>query len=284
MKFKERRVRHILYILPAILFLSLFFLYPIFDMLRRSVFDPEFTIEHYVRVFREPVYLHVMWITFKIAAIVTLATIVLGYPLAYFIHKSSRKIRVGLLLFILLPFWTSLLVRTYSWMIILQRQGVINCILQKFHIINEPLPMMFNLFGVLVGMIYMLLPYMVLPIYSIMEHINPLLLKSAEGLGARKRQVFWKIFFPLSTPGLFAGVILVFLLSLGFFITPALIGGRKEQMISMIIEKQVNELLNWSFASALSIILLLLTIGAGIGLYLIFRRSFRREEIFGLAQ
>lgn len=249
-------------------------------MLRRSFFDPELSLKHYVRLFNEPVYFHVIWITFKIALVVTLATIILGYPLSYFIHKSPRKKKMGLLLFILLPFWTSLLVRTFSWMVLLQRQGVINKMLQQVHILNEPLPMMFNLFGVLVAMVYMLLPYMILPIYSVMSRIDPSLLNAAKGLGANSKQVFWKIFFPLSLPGLFAGTILVFLLSLGFFITPALIGGRKEQMISMIIEQQVNELLNWGFASALSVALLLLTAGSGIALYLIFRKALKREEAY----
>ena len=246
-------------LLPALIFLGLLFVLPVATLVRRSLFDPDFTLQHYAHIFREPVYLHVLWITFKIAFLVTLATVLLGYPLAYAIYRARGRWKWVLLGLVLLPFWTSLLVRTFAFMMLLQNQGPINRFLLSLHLVGEPLPLVYNLFGVLFGMTYMLLPYLVLPLYSSMDRIDPMLELSAVGLGASRLRAFFSTIFPLSLPGMLSGAALVLMMALGFFVTPALLGGRKEQMISMLIETQVNKLLNWGFASALCVLLILAT-------------------------
>lgn len=260
-KTQRHRVRRLSWmgILPALLFLSIVFVIPVGALVRRSVFDPSITWEHYARIVREPIYVNVLWITFKIAIIVTLSCVIIGYPMAYATYRVHGRWKWLLLGFVLLPFWTSLLVRTFAFMLLLQRQGVINRALLTLHLIDEPIPMVYNLTGVLVGMTYMLLPYMILPIYSVLDRIDPLLELSAVGLGASRFRAFTSTVLPLSVPGIVAGASLVFLLALGFFVTPALLGGRKEQMLSMVIEAQVNEILNWGFASALCVLLIVAT-------------------------
>lgn len=246
-------------LLPALIFLGFLFVLPVATLVRRSFFDPDFTLEHYAHIFREPVYLQVLWITFKIAFVVTLATVLLGYPLAYAIYRARGRWKWALLGLVLLPFWTSLLVRTFAFMMLLQNQGPVNRFLLSLHLVGEPLPLVYNLFGVLFGMTYMLLPYLVLPLYGSMDRIDPMLELSAVGLGASRLRAFVSTTFPLSLPGMLSGAALVFMMALGFFITPALLGGRKEQMISMLIETQVNKLLNWGFASGLCVLLILAT-------------------------
>jgi putative spermidine/putrescine transport system permease protein len=244
---------------PSILFLTLVFVWPTVALLRRSLFDPSFTWEHYARIIHEPVYLEVLWITFKIATIVTVLTVFLGYPLAYAVYRMKGPLRLLLLSVVLLPFWTSLLVRTFAFILLLQQQGVLNRALVSLQIVKEPVAWVYNLPGVLIGMTYMLLPYMVLSLYSVMHRIDPMLEWSAMSLGAGRLRAFASTVLPLSVPGLVVGSSIVFLLSLGFFVTPTLLGGRREQMLSMVIEAQVNELLNWGFAAALSAILILAT-------------------------
>jgi ABC-type spermidine/putrescine transport system permease subunit I len=254
-------------LLPIMVFLVVFFFVPIGTLLQRSFFDPNFTLKNYAHIFLEPVYLHVLWITFEIAGMVTLATAVLGYPFAYAIYRTSGVLHWVLLGLALLPFWTSLLVRTFSFMILLQNQGPINQIFLALHFVDEPVPLVYNLFGVLFGMTYMLLPYFVLPLYSTLDRIDPMLERCALGLGASRVRAFFSTVFPLSLPGVLSGAALVFMLSLGFFVTPALLGGPKQQMISTLIESQVNQLLNWGFASALCFVLILSTIVFGGLLY-----------------
>jgi len=177
---------------------------------------------------------------------------------------------------VLMPFWTSLLVRTFAFMMLLQDQGPINRFLLNLHLVGQPLPMVYNLFGVLVGMTYMLLPYFVLPLYSSMDRVDPMLEMSAVGLGASRVRAFFSTVFPLSLPGMLSGAAIVFMLSLGFFVTPALLGGRKEQMLSMLIEAQVNKLLDWGFASALCVILIASTAIFGGLLYALTRLYSRK--------
>src|ERR1700752_2965013 len=153
-------------LVPCILFLGVFFLFPVASLLRRSLFDPSYTLEHYAQLLREPVYLHILWVPFKISVVVTLFTILLGYPFAYSIYKVRGRWKLALLGFVLLPFWTSLLTRTFAFMLLLQSNGVVNRILLGFHLVSQPLPLVYTLTGVLVGMCYMLLPYMVLPLYG----------------------------------------------------------------------------------------------------------------------
>ena len=170
----------------------------------------------------------------------------------------------------------SLLVKNYSWTILLQDTGVINTGLMRLGLISKPLPLMYNLFGVLVGMVQMLLPFMVLPIYSVLNGLDRTLTQASRVLGAGTARTFWHVTLPLSLPGIGAGSLLVFIISTGFFITPALLGGRKEMMLANLIDNQVRVALNWPFASTLAILLLALTLAS----YLVYHRFFGTERLW----
>jgi putative spermidine/putrescine transport system permease protein len=181
-----------------------------------------------------------------------------------------------LLIFIVVPYFTGSLVRTYAWMVLLGREGVVNQLLLRSGLADRPLPLMYNRFGVLVGMSYILLPYMILALYAVMKGIDPGLLRAARALGATGFQAFCRVFLPLTLPGIGGGTLLVFILSLGFFVTPALMGSPRETMIAMVIENQVGVLLNWGFASALAMVLLAATV---LG-FLVYDRVLGLERLF----
>jgi ABC-type spermidine/putrescine transport system permease subunit I len=246
--------------IPIICYLLFFFVYPLTKMLLLSLFDPDFTLKNYIRIFSTPVYLKVIFYTFRLSLIVTLLGLVMGYPLAYLLNMVGDRTRQVLMIFIVLPFWTSILVRVYAWMVILGRKGVINSYLIKLGLVSTPLDLLFNTFSVTIGMVHFLLPFMVFSIYSVMTGIDKSLIKAAYTLGATPFKSFIKVFFPLSLPGVGAGSLLVFMLAIGFFITPALLGGRKDLVISVLIENQINYTLNWSFAAAIAFTLLVFTL------------------------
>lgn len=263
------------YLFPSVLLLALIFLFPIVLFLSKSVLDPAPTSLHLKHLLESPVYFKVIWITFKISFTVTLACILLGYPIAYLLSEVTERTRNLLMILVLIPFWTSLLVRTYAWMVILGRQGILNNLLIRMGILHQPIKMLHTAFAVNVGMVQMMMPFMILAMFSVMKGIDRRLLKTAESLGANKFQAFVRVFLPLSLPGIGSGSLLVFIYSLGFFITPALLGGRKEVMISMLIEEQVSSLLNWGFASALALALLLCT----FLVFFVYSRFFKLKQI-----
>ena len=246
-------------LLPSLLYLGVFFIYPLVKLLSLSVYDQGFTLKHFGRIFEVPTYAKVLWITFRVSFVVTFFCLILGYMIAYLVANVPPRVGNILLMLVIIPFWTSVLVRTYAWMVILGRQGVINQILLGVGVVDSPLKLVYNALGVYIGMVQILLPYMVLPIYSVMKGIDKNLIAAARNLGASPFWAFLKVYFPLSLPGVFAGTALVFILSLGFYITPTLLGGLKDIMISKMIERHVNEMLNWNFASAMGVTLLLLT-------------------------
>ncbi|HKO10030.1 MAG TPA: ABC transporter permease [Alphaproteobacteria bacterium] len=252
-------------LLPALVFLAIFFAYPMIDIVMRSFAGPGgFTLAHYGQVIEHPVYLRVFQITFEIAFTVTLLTLLLGYPLAYVLAGAGKLAAGAIMACVLLSFFTNILVRTYAWMIILGPEGVINQLLRYEGLGSVKL--LYNRYGVLIGMTYALLPYMVLTLYSVMSGIDRRFLQAARNLGASDWRAFWHVFLPLSLPGVVGGSLLVFILSVGYFITPRLLGGARDQMIAMVIEQHVELGVNWGFASALAIILLVLTT-AGFMLY-----------------
>jgi putative spermidine/putrescine transport system permease protein len=206
--------------------------------------------------------------TLGVALTVTLMCMVLGFPLAYLLAHLRDKTANLLLILVLLPFWTSLLVRTTAWMVVLQKEGVINSLLQALHLISEPLPLVFNRFGVVVAMTHILLPFMVLPMYSVMRQIPVSYVRAARSLGAGPLTAFIRVYLPQCIPGLGAGALLVFILALGYYITPALLGGSTDQMISYFVETNMSRSLNWGLASALAAILL----GAVLVLYAAYDR------------
>jgi len=249
---------------PAMLLLLALFAAPLLRLLALSVAGG--SLVAYERALTNELYLRVIFETFKIAAIVTLLTLALGYPVAYVMATSGRAWQLVGIAFVLLPFWTSILVRTYAWMVMLGRNGVVNRALIGWGVIDSPLPLLNNLAGVLIGMVHVLLPYMILPVFNAVKNVDPNLVLAAVGLGAPRWRAFLRITLPLTMNGVAAGVTLVFTLSLGFFITPALLGGGRVVMVANLIEEQVRELLNWAFAGALSAILLALTLAAFWGI------------------
>lgn len=252
--------RQFMLVLPALIALFIFFVAPLGRILVKSLFDPNLTFKHYIYFFSDSLYTHVMWITMQIAVMSTLTALFIGYPVAYVLRRARPNIRNLFLMAIMLSFMISLLVRNYSWIIVLQRNGVINTLLQSIGIIDAPLKLLHNKFSVMVGMTHIFVPYIIFPIYSVMMGTDLNLEKAARNLGATRWQTFWRVTFPLSLPGVGAGALLVFIMAIGFFITPALLGGRKEQMLSNLIQIQVVDLLNWPFASAMSVILLIVTL------------------------
>lgn len=195
--------------------------------------------------------------TFWISGCVTLFCLLLGYPLAYKLASLPTRTSNLLMILVLLPFWTSLLVRTTSWIVLLQQQGPINQLLQGAGLIQDPLQLIYNRFGVFVAMTHILLPFMILPLYSVMRGIDPALVRAASSLGARPFTAFRRIYLPLTAPGIGAGCLLVFILSIGYYITPALVGGASDQMVSWFIAFFTNQTVNWGMASALGSILLI---------------------------
>ncbi|WP_299010197.1 ABC transporter permease [uncultured Shewanella sp.] len=205
-------------------------------------------------------YIDLFFKTLKMALIVTGLTLLLGYPLAYYLaHVPSRTANI-LFIFVLLPFWTSILVRTTAWIALLQTHGVINSTLLWLNIIQHPLPLLYNQFSTILVMTHILLPLMILPLYSVMKGIDPYYVRAASSLGAKPTRVFCTVYFPMTFPGVSAGILLVFILFIGYFITPALVGGTDGQLISNIIAFHMQKSNNWALASALGALLLLFII------------------------
>ncbi len=217
-----------------------------------------FTLAHLLRVVDDEVYHDAFLITFRTAAVTTVACVMLGYPLAYLMATAGARARVLLFTAVMIPFWTSVLARSLAWVIILGRRGVVNQWLMSSGIVDQPLPLLFNSFGVQIGMVHVLLPFMILPIWSVLARLDPALPLAARSLGATRGRAFLYVVLPHSLPGLAAGVTLVFMLAVGFYITPALLGGPNDLTIVSLIEMVVRDLLDWSFGAALSLTLLAL--------------------------
>lgn len=195
--------------------------------------------------------------TFKISAVVALLCIALGYPVAFLLVSLPQRAANPLLILVLLPFWTSALVRTAAWAVLLQTNGVVNNALQYVGLIDTPLQLIYNRVGVYIAMTHVLLPFFILPLYGVMKGISPTAMRAASSLGAPPLRAFWKVYLPQSLPGVAAGAIIVFTLALGYYVTPALVGGGADQMISASIAFYTNQSLNWGMAAALSLLLLL---------------------------
>ncbi len=251
-------------------------MYPLFGILLRSVYKNGYTLDSYRQIVGTSVYLAVIGLTFRTAAVVTVIALLLGYPLAYVLATARPRLARVLVVIVVLPFLTSIIVRTYAWMVLLGSNGVVNQYLLALGVIRAPLRLLYNQAGVIVGMTYVLLPFMVLTLASVMRGIDPSLVRAAHSLGASRWQAFRRVFLPLSAPGIAGGTLLVFILSLGFFITPALMGGPSDVMIAMLIEREVEFTLNWSFASTLAVVLLALTL---IG-FAVYYRLMRLERLF----
>jgi ABC-type spermidine/putrescine transport system permease subunit I len=245
--------------LPLLGYLAVFYAYPVLAMLWRSFSDPALSLRHYRDVLTTPVILRIFWITVRTSAVVTALTLLLGYPLAYVMATASAPVQKILLGVVLVPFWISVLVRSYAWMVLLGRYGLVNQLLLTLGIMDAPVRLLNTTLALYIGMVHILLPFMILPLYSVLTGIDRRLVAAAEGLGARPLSIFRHVVLPLSLPGVGAGCLLVFVLGLGFYVTPALLGGTKDIMIAVLIAEQVD-LFNWGLASALSTVLLVGTL------------------------
>jgi len=209
---------------------------------------------------QQAIFVDVFKRTFGVSAVVTLLCLVLAYPVAYLLATVPARFGNLLMILVLLPFWTSVLVRTTAWMVLLQREGIVNGILRGAGVISEPLQLIHNRTGVYIAMTYVLLPFMVLPLYGVMKGVSPLAVRAALSLGASPFAAFRRVYLPQTLPGITAGCLLVFILAIGYYITPALVGGADDQLISYFIAFYTNQTLNWGMAAALGLVLLAVTL------------------------
>jgi spermidine/putrescine transport system permease protein len=254
---------------PVTIWLGLFFVVPLLLILAYSFgtsgvyggITLGFNPSNYLKVF-DPLYLEIIIRTFIIAGINTLLCLALGYPLAYFIVFKGGRWRTALILMVMVPFWTTLLIRAYAWVVILGGNGLANRTLQFLGITEEPLKLIFTAQAVLMAMVYGYLPFMVLPLYAALEKFDVRLKEAGKDLGASRWQTFWRVTFPISTPGVIAGSILVFIPSAGEFVIPELLGGSRTVFTGNLIQQQFLQARNWAFGSALSMMLAVLLLGA----------------------
>ena len=247
---------------PALLMLLILLVLPVGWLFYMSFIgaNGEFSLENYERMINRKSYARIFMTTFQVSFLTTGLCILIGYPLAYFLSQlPQRWANLGLIT-VLLPFWTSLLVRTYAWLVLLQKKGLVNDWAISLGLWDEPIKMVHNMTGTLIGMVHIMLPFLILPVYGAMRSIDLDLMKAASNLGANPRRAFWNVFFPLTMPGLIAGALMVFILCLGFFVTPAILGGGKVIMVSMRIVSNIELFVNWGAASALGVVLLILTV------------------------
>jgi putative spermidine/putrescine transport system permease protein len=254
----QRREQGLMLLLasPAVLVIVALVVIPVGWLMGQSFYDNGFTLENYRRIFSEEIYWRSFALTFRIALMVTLLTLVLGYPVAYAAAHAKRPWDMLILSFVILPFWTSVLVRAYAWLVLLQRTGVTNQVLERFGLISEPLALVHNELGTVIATVHILLPFMVLPLYSTMQKIPRELILAGASLGGGPLHTFLRVFLPLSLPGVVAGLTLVFVLTLGFYITPELLGGGRTIMISMVVSRNVELYNQWGAASAVGVVLL----------------------------
>ena len=252
--FDWRRAVPLLLAAPLLIYMLVFYALPVVAMLLRSVNDPTWTLLHYATLLDDVVFQKTFWITINTSVTVTLGCLILGYPVAMGLVRS-RSMAPFILVVILLPFWTSVLVRSYAWMVLLGRHGLVNEALLALGMIDRPIRILNTPLATQIAMIHILLPYMILPIANALRQIDPSLIRAASGLGSTPFMTFRQVILPLSMSGVAAGTLLTFVLALGFYITPAMVGGPRDITLSMLIAQQVDQL-NWAYAATLSAVLL----------------------------
>ncbi|MBR1212179.1 ABC transporter permease [Bradyrhizobium sp. JYMT SZCCT0180] len=262
---------------PALLVILLLIVLPVGWLAWQSIYHDGFTLENYRRILSEAIYWRSFSLTFQISLLVTLLALLLGYPIAYAASVVPKGWSVLILALVILPFWTSALVRAYAWLALLQRTGVVNQFLQYLGIIDEPLALVHNTFGTVVATVHILLPFMVLPLYATMQKIPHDLMQAGASLGGSPSHTFWRIFLPLSLPGVLAGTTLVFVLCLGFYITPELLGGGRTVMVSLLVSRNVELYDQWGAASAVGVVLLV----SVLVIFLIVGRFIPLDRILG---
>lgn len=275
------RVKRLLALAPLLALLAVFFVWPVLRFLTLGVVDPKGSIntDAFNRVFFTPLYATVLLNTLKVAFWTAVLSVVGGYPVAYLLASMSADRRGKYLIWVLLPFWTSALIRTFSWIVILGRNGPVNKLALATGLTDAPMPLLQNFGSVLIGMTHALMPLAVLTMLPVMQDIPPALTKAAATLGARGGQTFWRIYFPLSMPGVAASGLTVFITALGFFITPTLLGGPADIILPQVIIESIQTTLNWGLASALSIFLLLVS----LVIFVVYDRVFGIATLSGSA-
>jgi putative spermidine/putrescine transport system permease protein len=265
-----------LLLMPLGVYLAVFFLIPLLDVAAMSVTEPRLSLANYHRVLTGALYQTVLLNTFATAALVTVVCLGLGFPLAYLMNRSGPRAAMLILLLVTMSFWTSFLVRTYAWMVILGNNGPIIGFLTALGVEHPP-QLLFTRFSSTLAMVHILAPYMIMNIYSVMRKIDPVLIRSAESLGARGFSLFRHIYLPLTAPGIANGCVLVFIICLGFYVTPVLLGSPREQMIAGLIGTQIEEFLAFGLGSAMAMILLVIT----LVILAVYHRRFGLDKLWG---
>ncbi|MBO3054730.1 ABC transporter permease [Burkholderia pseudomallei] len=245
---------------PALLLLVIFFLLPVLSLLLHSILEPTLGLQNYTQLLGSTTYLRVFGNTFLVATVVMVATVAIGFPTAWLLAIAPRKVSSLLFSILLLSMWTNLLARTFAWMVLLQATGPINRTLTALGLIHEPLALVNNLIGVTIGMTYIMLPFLVMPLHATLRSIDPSTLRAAAVCGASRWQAFWRVLVPLAMPGIASGALMVFVMALGYFVTPALLGGPSYMMLAELIAQLVQSLLNWGLAGAAAFVLLAATL------------------------
>ena len=260
---RRARLRSTALVSPALLWWAGLLLLPVGLVLAYSFFQRgtyggvvyDWTFENYRRAF-DPLYLNVLWFSLRVAVEVTLISLAVGYPVALFAATRPLRWRTVLLVIIILPFWTSLLIRTYAWIVILNDQGLVNRVLRGSGLVGEPVRLLYNEFAIVLGMVSTYLPLMVLPIYAALERLGPDLMEASADLGANAWKRLWTVLVPLTMPGIAAGCIFVFVPTLGNFIIPDLLGGGRRQMVGNLIQGQFLKARDWPFGATLAVSLI----------------------------
>ena len=265
-----------IFVAPFLAFMVAVFLIPLGFIAYTSVDGSTLTTAHYVSVFTGRLYQRVLWNTLEISIISAIFTLILAYPIAYHLSRQPPRRRALFAMLVLLPFYTSILVKSFAFTVILGHNGIINELLRALVSPEFSVKLLFNRTGVIVGLVHLFIPFMVFPILTSLLAQNPLLVKAAEVMGAGPWRIFWKVTFPLSLPGVLAGVLLSIIMGMGIFVTPALLGGRTDMMMANLVDFHIRSSLDWSMASAIAMVLLILS-----SIFILLLAQVRGGELFG---
>jgi putative spermidine/putrescine transport system permease protein len=257
---KARKPTGLSGVVPALIFVGIFFIVPVVSLLLRSVMEPVPGFGNYVALLGSSTYLKIFANTFIVSGLVTIISLLIGFPVAWALAIMPGRIASVIFAILLLSMWTNLLARTYAWMVLLQRTGLINKMLIAMGLIDKPLALVNNLTGVTIGMTYIMLPFIILPLYGVIKKIDPSILQAAALCGATRWQCLTRVLLPLALPGMAAGALMVFVMSLGYFVTPSLLGGTANMMLAELIAQFVQSLVNWGMGGAAALVLLVVTL------------------------
>jgi putative spermidine/putrescine transport system permease protein len=259
-KAARQRETAIAWLAPAVVLIALFFIVPVAALLMRSVLEPVPGLQNYAELLGTSTYVRIFMNTFLVAGVVTFISVVIGYPVAWALAVMPERWSRLVFAIIILSMWTNLLARTYAWMVLLQRTGVINKALMGLGLIDQPLALVNNLVGITIGMTYIMLPFVILPLVGVLKSIDPQVLRAAALCGANSWQCFTRVLLPLSLPGIAAGALMVFVMALGYYVTPALLGGTANMMLAEMVAQFVQSLVNWGMGGAAAFVLLVVTL------------------------